>query len=64
MIRNMYIILKELFLLSGSVLFLAVNGRSQDKQISHYGMVLIKGGTFNMGGDNEQADKDEFPKHR
>lgn len=64
MIRNMYIILKELFLLSGSVLFLAVNGRSQDKQISHYGMVLIKGGTFNMGGDNEQADKDEFPKHK
>ena len=28
------------------------------------GMVLIPGGTFNMGGDNEQADRDEFPKHK
>jgi formylglycine-generating enzyme required for sulfatase activity len=28
------------------------------------GMVLIPGGTFNMGGDNDQADRDEFPKHK
>jgi len=28
------------------------------------GMVLIPGGAFNMGGDNEQADRDEFPKHK
>jgi len=27
-------------------------------------MVFIPGGEFNMGGDNEQADPDEFPKHR
>lgn len=27
------------------------------------GMVEIKGGQFNMGGDNEQARNDEFPKH-
>lgn len=27
------------------------------------GMVLIPGGTFQMGGDNEQADPDELPKH-
>ena len=27
------------------------------------GMVLIKGGTFMMGGDNSQAAADEFPKH-
>lgn len=27
------------------------------------GMVLIPAGTFDMGGDNEQARKDEFPKH-
>lgn len=27
------------------------------------GMVLIPGGTFNMGGDNEQAYADEYPKH-
>jgi sulfatase modifying factor 1 len=28
------------------------------------GMVLIKGGDFMMGGDNSQADKDEYPKHK
>ena len=27
------------------------------------GMVYIKGGEFMMGGDNSQADADEFPKH-
>jgi len=28
------------------------------------GMVYIKGGEFMMGGDNSQADADEFPKHK
>jgi formylglycine-generating enzyme len=28
------------------------------------GMVLIPGGTFDMGGDNKQADPDEYPKHQ
>lgn len=28
------------------------------------GMVLISGAVFDMGGDNEQADKDEYPKHK
>ncbi len=28
------------------------------------GMILIPGGTLNMGGDNEQADPNEFPKHK
>lgn len=27
------------------------------------GMVEVKGGQFDMGGDNEQARADEFPKH-
>ena len=27
------------------------------------GMVWIPGGTFDMGGDNDQARQDEFPKH-
>lgn len=27
-------------------------------------MVLIKGGTFMMGGDNSQAGADEYPKHK
>lgn len=30
---------------------------------SHSIMVLIPGGTFNMGGDNQQASEDEYPKH-
>lgn len=28
------------------------------------GMVFIPGGTFEMGGDNDQASEDEYPKHR
>lgn len=28
------------------------------------GMVLIPNGILNMGGDNEQADSNEFPKHK
>ena len=28
------------------------------------GMVFIPAGTLQMGGDNEQADSDEFPKHK
>ncbi len=28
------------------------------------GMVFIPGGTLNMGGDNDQADSNEYPKHR
>jgi formylglycine-generating enzyme len=28
------------------------------------GMVLISGGAFDMGGDNEQASPDEYPKHK
>ncbi len=31
---------------------------------STLGMVYIPGGTFMMGADNEQADKDEYPKHK
>ena len=27
------------------------------------GMVEVKGGQFDMGGDNDQARADEFPKH-
>lgn len=30
----------------------------------HPGMVWIKAGTFDMGGDNEQAAEDELPKHK
>jgi len=33
-------------------------------QKEHQGMVHIPGGTFMMGGDNDQARADEFPKHK
>ena len=35
----------------------------QEQATSTDGMVLIPAGTFRMGGDNEQAREDEFPKH-
>jgi formylglycine-generating enzyme len=31
---------------------------------SNSGMILIPGGTFDMGADNNQASPDEYPKHR
>src|SRR5687768_15085149 len=31
---------------------------------SYRDMVYIAGGEFEMGGDNEQASADEYPKHR
>ena len=31
---------------------------------SNTGMVSIQGGEFMMGADNDQADKDEYPKHK
>lgn len=34
-----------------------------NEDTSTVGMVLIPGGTFSMGADNEQADPDELPKH-
>lgn len=40
---------------------LKVINASNDTSI--VGMVFISGGTFQMGGDNEQASKDEYPKH-
>ncbi len=33
-------------------------------KLSRAGMVFIKGGTFQMGGDNSQAASDEYPKHK
>jgi formylglycine-generating enzyme len=30
---------------------------------SRAGMLYIKGGTFQMGGDNGEAGEDEYPKH-
>jgi formylglycine-generating enzyme required for sulfatase activity len=42
----------------------ALNGINYSGDTSIAGMVLIPGGTYDMGGDNEQADPDEYPKHK
>jgi sulfatase modifying factor 1 len=34
-----------------------------EKELNKLGMALIPDGEFLMGGNNEQADPDEFPKH-
>ena len=36
----------------------------KEGKLSHDGMVFVKGGTFQMGGDNDQAAPDEYPKHK
>ena len=41
------------------------NKKSQNtKSLVKDGMVFIKGGEFMMGGDGEQANQDELPKHK
>ncbi|GAA4749947.1 formylglycine-generating enzyme family protein [Flavisolibacter ginsenosidimutans] len=41
----------------------AMQNVSASNDTSHSGMVLIPAGTFEMGGDNNQASPDEYPKH-
>ena len=43
----------------------AVSTTSQAKstEVNKEGMVLIPGGAFSMGGDDDQAWRDEYPKH-
>lgn len=36
----------------------------RNKDVDKTGMMLIPAGTFSMGGDNDQARQDEFPKHQ
>lgn len=42
----------------------AGNSITYNGDTSTIGMVLIPGGIFEMGADNEQADPDEYPKHK
>jgi formylglycine-generating enzyme len=42
----------------------STNNIIPSSDITHKGMVLIAGGSFEMGGDNSQASPDEYPKHR
>ncbi len=39
------------------------NNNKSSANIDHKGMVWIPAGNFMMGGDNDQARQDEFPKH-
>jgi len=49
-------------------LFIVSTGCENDnvkiEVIKENGMVLVPSGTLNMGGDNDQADQNEFPKHK
>lgn len=51
-------------ILMGGSLFIihGFSAQTQDENMSK--MVQIPSGKFLMGGDNEQADQDEFPKHK
>lgn len=40
------------------------NTIKQTENLSTNGMVLIPGGAFNMGADDDQAWRDEYPKHK
>lgn len=73
----MPVFLKNCLLCSCLLLLLACNGKNPDvsqhengKGVSliaslkkQNGMVFLPGDTLRMGGDNEQADPNEFPKH-
>jgi len=37
--------------------------QNQNSDVRHPGMVLVPGGMLSMGGDNNQAEANEFPKH-
>src|ERR1700722_1435302 len=41
-----------------------IDSASSATTVSHDGMVWINSGTFMMGGDNAQAQPDEYPKHK
>jgi len=40
------------------------NNKTNVVDVAHVGMVWIPAGEFMMGGDNDQARADEFPKHK
>ena len=54
-----------LFLLCSLILQFGCNEKPISSNMEkEEGMVLIPSGTLNMGGDNNQADANEFPKHQ
>ena len=44
-------------------MIIACDSAKYENNISKEGMVFIEGGVFFMGGDNNEARSDEFPKH-
>jgi formylglycine-generating enzyme required for sulfatase activity len=44
-------------------LLFSIFAQSQEANI-YQNMLYIKGGSFEMGADNNQADQDEYPKHK
>ena len=56
----------QFFLVFTSLLLLSCNSNKKSQNANPVvkdGMVFIEGGKFLMGGDNEEARSDEFPKH-
>ena len=56
----------QFFLVFVLLLLLGCDSNKKSQNISSIvkdGMVFIEGGNFFMGGDNEEARSDEFPKH-
>ncbi len=51
-----------LFLMINFILVISCKEKMKSTQ-SKDGMILIPSGILKMGGDNEQADQNEFPKH-
>ena len=57
----------QFFFIFSLLFFLACNSDIQTKKsniIVKDGMVFIEGGEFLMGGDNDEARSDEYPKHK
>lgn len=63
--KNISIKTVSLFIFCFVVFQLSCKEESSSSKIEKKeGMVLIPSGTLNMGGDNDQADANEFPKHK
>lgn len=61
-------LIRPFFTISLLVMLLGSNACTENKSIVEVedieGMIFIPEGNLNMGGDNEQASEDEFPKHQ
>ena len=60
--KNFYF-LKTLFTIVIPLLLVSCD-HEKNIQTKKDGMIFIQGGKFLMGGDNDEARSDEFPKHK